>query len=140
MYKLRHVGIVTCDIEESISFYERLGFTVQKDQIESGNYIDVFLALENACVRTVKMSLPCGDMIELLFWESHPERIEGRRITQIGCSHIAITVSDLDNIYFCLLANGVVFNSKPQYSPDGLVKVAFCKDPNDVFVELVEEL
>ena len=81
-----------------------------------------------------------GDMIELLCWKSHPENSESRRITQIGCSHIALTVSNLDKMYNKLLESGVMFNSPPQTSPDCQVKVAFCKDPNDVFIELVEEL
>lgn len=140
MSKLRHVGIVTKDVNKSISFYSNFGFVVQRDMWESGNCIDTLLALSGVCVRTIKMVLPAGDMIELLFWKSHPECTESRRITQIGCSHIALTVSGLEELYNKLYDSGIVFNSPPQDSFDGKVKLAFCKDPNGVFVELVEEL
>jgi catechol 2,3-dioxygenase-like lactoylglutathione lyase family enzyme len=138
--RLRHVGIVTADIEKSILFYEYLGFNIQKDLLESGNFIDSFSSLEKVCVRTVKMVLSNGDMVELLSWKSHPEIVENRRLTQVGCSHIAITVSNLDDTYDMLCKKGIKFRSSPKTSPEGNVKVVFCKDPNGVFIELVEEL
>ena len=141
MLNIRHTGIVTSDIEKSILFYENFGFKIQKDMLESGDYIDNFSALSDVLVRTVKMSLENGDMIELLNYESHPEKPDmSRKITQIGCSHIALTVPNLDNLYDKLLKQDVVFNSPPQYSPDGYAKVTFCKDPDGSLVELVEVL
>tara|TARA_R110000824_G_scaffold398310_1_gene602246 strand:- start:1265 stop:1693 length:429 start_codon:yes stop_codon:yes gene_type:complete len=141
MLNIRHTGIVTSDIEKSISFYENFGFKIQKDMLESGAYIDNFSALSDVTVRTVKMSLENGDMIELLYYHSHPEKPDmERKITQIGCSHIALTVPDLDQLYKKLSENEVIFNSPPQYSPDGYAKVTFCKDPDGSLVELVEIL
>jgi len=137
---VRHTGIVVSDIERSIHFYgDLLGFEIQKDMLESGEYIDNFSDLQNASVRTVKMSLNNGDMVELLYYDSHPEQPDySRKITQIGCSHIALTVEDLDHTYRLLTEAGVRFNSPPQQSPDGYAKVTFCKDPDGSLVELVE--
>jgi|TARA_R110002020_G_scaffold195177_3_gene396186 catechol 2,3-dioxygenase-like lactoylglutathione lyase family enzyme len=141
MLNIRHTGIVTSDIDKSISFYETFGFKIQKDMIESGSYIDNFSALKDVIVRTVKMSLDNGDMIELLYYHTHPEKPDmSRKITQIGCSHIALTVPNLDNLYQELSEKGVLFNSEPQHSPDGYAKVTFCKDPDGSLVELVEVL
>ena len=95
---IRHTGIVVSDIDRSIDFYTKLlGFSIKKDMVESGEYIDNFSDLKDAKVRTVKMSLDSGDMVELLCYESHPEQPDmSRPITRIGCSHIALTVDDLD--------------------------------------------
>ena len=80
-------------------------------------------------------------MIELLYYHTHPEKPDmSRKITQIGCSHIALTVPNLDNLYQELSEKGVLFNSAPQHSPDGYAKVTFCKDPDGSLVELVEVL
>ena len=114
MLNIRHTGIVTSDIDKSISFYETFGFKIQKDMIESGSYIDNFSALKDVIVRTVKMSLDNGDMIELLYYHT--------------------------NLYQELMEKGVLFNSEPQHSPDGYAKVTFCKDPDGSLVELVEVL
>ena len=142
MLNIRHTGIVVSDIDKSIKFYcDLLGFEIKKDMLESGEYIDNFSALQDAKVRTVKMSLENGDMVELLYYKSHPEKPDfSRPITTIGCSHIALTVEDLDETYRHLTDSGVEFNSPPQYSPDGFAKVTFCKDPDGSLVELVQEL
>jgi catechol 2,3-dioxygenase-like lactoylglutathione lyase family enzyme len=141
MLNIRHTGIVVSNIEKSICFYKKLGFKIQKDMMESGDYIDNFSDLKDVQVRTVKMSLENGDMIELLWYKTHPEKPDmTRKITQIGCSHFALTVSDLNHVYENMREDGVVFNSAPQHSPDGYAKVTFCKDPDGSLVELVEVL
>ena len=142
MFKLRHVGIVVSDAERSLKFWEgALGFRVQKDMVESGSYIDNFLSLTDVKVRTIKMVNEEGEMIELLEFESHPELPDlTRKVSQIGCSHVAFTVEDLDKTFRDLVRLGVHFNSEPQLSPDGFVKVTYCKDPDGCLVELVEEL
>ena len=139
---IRHTGIVVTDLEKSKKFYcDLLGFKVKKEMDESGDFINNFSALENVLVTTCKMTIDNGDMIELLYYKSHPETADmSRKITQIGCSHIALTVDNLDTVYSQLLENGVIFNSPPQYSPDGKAKVTFCKDPDGSLVEIVEEL
>lgn len=142
MKNIRHTGIVISNPERSIDFYTNLlGFEIRKDMLESGEYIDNFSNLRKVKVRTIKMSLPCGDMVELLWYESHPEEPDlDRPITRIGCSHIAMTVDNIEETYEKLMSAGVVFNSPPQCSPDGFAKVTFCKDPDGSLVELVEEL
>ena len=139
---IRHTGIVVSNLELSKKFYcDLLGFKVQKEMDESGDFINNFSALENVLVTTSKMILENGQMIELLYYKSHPETPDmSRKINQIGCSHIALTVSNLDDLYNKLLENDIYFNSPPQYSPDGKAKVTFCKDPDGSLIELVEEL
>ena len=139
--KMRHTGIVVKNLEESKKFYcDLLGFTVQRQMNESGKFIDKLLNLENVMVTTSKMILENGSMLELLEYKSHSEPNEKKEITRLGCSHIALTVDDLDLLYDVLLSHGVEFNSGPLRSPDGRVKVVFCKDPDGNFIELVEEL
>tara|TARA_R110002020_G_scaffold38953_2_gene116590 strand:+ start:294 stop:722 length:429 start_codon:yes stop_codon:yes gene_type:complete len=142
MINIRHTGIVVTDLPRAKDFYcDLLGFKVWKEQDEYGSFIDNFSSLKNVLVTTSKMILDNGDMVELLQYKSHPEHPPtDRRLTQIGCSHIALTVSDLDAVYSKFMKEGVSFNSPPQLSPDGKAKVTFCKDPDGNFIELVEEL
>jgi len=137
----RHTGIVVKDMERSLEFYrDLLGFSIIKDQIEAGKYIDIFLGLEGVEVRTVKMTLDKGSMLELLYFFSHPSQNSPQKIYDLGCSHIALTVDNLDKTYDLLKNSGVHFNNPPQISPDGFAKVAFCRDPDGSYLELVEEL
>ena len=142
--KIRHVGITVVNIERSLKFYrDLLGFQITKDMEESGDYIDNFSGIINVKVRTVKMEGSDGSLIELLQYHSHPSKdsiSQARLITAIGCSHFALTVENLDDLYEKLSKEGIRFKSEPQFSPDGYAKIAFCKDPDGVLLELVEVL
>jgi|TARA_Y100000031_G_C8057889_1_gene309222 catechol 2,3-dioxygenase-like lactoylglutathione lyase family enzyme len=141
MKAIRHIGIVVSDIEKSICFYRDLiGFQITRQMEESGDYIDNMLALRVVKVTTVKMKAPDGQMIELLKFHSHQREQKPRDIEDIGIAHIAIEVDDLNDEYNRLKDEGVLFNSPPQLSPDGYVKVIFCRAPEGTFIELVEVL
>tara|TARA_B100000686_G_C16724435_1_gene936971 strand:+ start:1266 stop:1697 length:432 start_codon:yes stop_codon:yes gene_type:complete len=142
--KVRHVGITVTDLSESINFYvHHLGFKMAVEMDEAGEHIDRFSGLNNIDVRTVKLRGDDNCMIELLYYRSHPcvaSENKKRNITAIGCSHFALTVPDLDYLYEHLRAQGVDFMCAPQSSPDGKVKLTFCRDPDGTLIELVQEL
>ncbi len=138
---IRHTGIVVADLEASLHFYrDLLGFQIAKQMEEAGDYIDNISSLRNVKVTTVKMTSPSGQMIELLKYHSHPAEQKMREICEIGISHIAFTVDDLDIEYERLKDKGIKFNSPPQLSPDGYAKVTFCRAPEGTLIELVEVL
>ena len=140
MLNIRHTGIVVTDMQKSIDFYESLGFEIKKDMIESGPYIDSLLSIDGGEVNTVKMSLRDGGMVELLHFKNHQEEPTSSSLTNIGCTHFAMTVDNLEETYNNLVISGVEFVSEPQFSPDGFARVVFCKDPDGTFIELVEEV
>jgi catechol 2,3-dioxygenase-like lactoylglutathione lyase family enzyme len=140
----RHTGLVVSDLDAALRFYvDLLGFRVVKRELESGANLDKMLDLDDVRVTTVKLELPKGGMIELLRFESHPpcgQDWADKRISLavIGFSHIALTVGDLDAEYYRLTCAGVEFLSAPVVS--GSCKVAFCLDPEENYLELVEQL
>ncbi len=138
---IRHTGIVVDNLEASLYFYrDLLGFQIEKQMKESGEYIDNISSLRNINVTTVKMASPDGQMIELLHYHSHPRERRSREICDIGITHVAFTVEDLNNEYDKLKAEGIPFNAPPQLSPDGYAKVTFCTAPEGTLIELVEVL
>ena len=138
---IRHTGIVVKNLTESISFYTgTLGFTICKSMDERGSYIDAVLGINNVDVTTVKMESPDCQMIELLFFKGKQNEKEIIDIDRIGLTHFAVTVENLSETYSILRKQGIIFISEPQFSPDGFAKVAFCLDPNGVYIEMVEEL
>ena len=139
---IRHTGIVVSDIDLAIQFYcDLLGFSVKVDQIESGKHIDRFLGLESTRVRTVKLSLGEGSMLELLsFLNPNALLSDHRGLNSLGYTHIALTVDDIDSLYVKLKNFGCELLSKPQMSPDKKVKLCFCRDPEGNYLELVQEL
>ena len=139
--EIRHTGIVVNDLDASVCFYrDLLGFKITKQMDEKGEYIDNVLSLQNADVTTVKMALSSGQAIELLKYHSYPAEKKKREVYEIGISHIALTVENLDAEYQLLRGRGIQFKSPPQLSPDGYAKVAFCVAPEGTLIELVEVL
>jgi len=138
---IRHTGIVVSDLKRSLIFYrDLLGFKIIKQMDEGGQYLDMVLGLEKTKVTTIKMSAPNGEMIELLFYFSPGGEKKVSEMCDVGISHIAFSVKDLDATYEKLIQTGIEFISTPQISPDGFARVAFCKAPEGTFVELVQEL
>jgi len=143
---LRHVGITVSNIDRSLKFYrDLLGLQISREMNEAGEYIDNFSGLKNVRVHTVKMKFqPSNDiMLELLCYSSHPEPAEpnlNNSITQIGCSHFALTIENLDLLYTKLIKNNIHVMCEPQISPDGKAKLTFCRDPDGTLIELVEML
>jgi catechol 2,3-dioxygenase-like lactoylglutathione lyase family enzyme len=139
---IRHTGLVVADLEGALRFWrDLLGFKVEKHIGESGPHIDAMMGLKDVRVTTVKMSAPEGGMIELLHFQSHPDSPAwlGQPYST-GFTHIAMTVSNLEVAHMKLTDAGVLFPAAPQYSPDGAVKVIYCRGPEGVLLELVEIL
>ena len=139
--EIRHTGIVVSDMKKSLEFYQDfLGLKIIRDMNEEGSYLDNMLSLKNVKVRTVKLGLSKQNtLVELLEFHSHKDD-DIRNFYTIGTSHIAFTVENLEKLYSELSEKNVLFNAPPQKSPDGLVKVTFCKDPDGTPIELVEML
>ena len=135
---IRHLGIVVRDMDKSLKFYKYLGYEVVADVKEGSKFIDKILGLNDSDLRTVKMTYDDNHMIELLYYTNPISEDNLKRVNFVGCSHFALSVSDVESLYKNLLNIGVEFISEP--ISNGKVKVAFCKDPNDVYLELVEEL
>jgi catechol 2,3-dioxygenase-like lactoylglutathione lyase family enzyme len=140
--QIRHTGLVVADLDLALHFWrDLLGFSIDKKMDESGPHVDAMMGLENVEVTTVKMVAPQGGVIELLHFKSHPhEMVWSGKPYSTGFTHIALTVNDLDECYRALGKHGVEFFAPPQFSPDGAVKVIYCKGPEGVLLELVQIL
>lgn len=139
---LRHVGVVVQNLDIARRFWcDAMGFSVQSELRESGPYVDDLLGLSGAEVTSLKLSVPGGQVVELLHFPTHPESPVWRGTpTTTGYTHIAVTVTDLESTRRRLQAEGAELVAQPQKSPDGKVLVAYCRGPEGVLVELVEEL
>jgi len=139
MTSIRHVGIVVSDMDVSLAFYRDLiGLRNGPVTKESGSFLDGLLGMSNARVTTAKLAGTSGPTIlELLCFET-PAATDATALNAIGPTHVALTVTDLDDLYARIIAAGYEFNAAPRVSPDGGAKVAFCRDPDGTYLELVE--
>lgn len=140
---LRHFGLVVQDLEVSLHFYcVLLGMGVARRMEESGPFLEKILDIPGVKVTTVKLMTSEGTaLLELLnFTNPKSEKKKLKSLASAGYTHMSFTVNGLDNLYQHLLAKKVTFLSEPSKSPDGKALVAFCKDPEGNWIELVEEV
>jgi lactoylglutathione lyase len=112
------------DIDRSVAFYEKLGFSESRRMPIGDEAINVFMAL------------PDGDpILELTYNHGVSEYEHGT-----GYNHIALAVSDLDGTLAGLADQGIS-PEKPPYRPGGRTtgsRIAFVRDPDGYRVELIE--
>ena len=139
---IRHTGLVVRNLALSLEFYKALGFKLFSKQIEEGEFISRVVGIDEVKIETAKLNAPDKTKIELLQYHSHPQHKEllYSESNDLGCSHIALTVIDIEETSkkICDLGGSIV--NEPCLSPDGKVKVLYCYDLDGILIELVEEI
>lgn len=142
MIKLRHIGIVVRNLQKSIQFYQDIfDLDIDRQMIEEGQYIEDLVGIKNASIHWAKLKAKDGTIIELLEYQNNPNKEQDNYMAnRLGCSHIAVSVKDIDSIYKKLQDYDCKCNSIPLFSPDGKVKVMYCHDIDGTILEIVQEL
>ena len=139
---VRHTGVVVRDLEKSTEFYCALGFVEDNRAIEEGDFIDTVVGLQNAKLEWVKLKAPDGYLLELLQYYSHPEQkeITKQKSNQLGCSHLAFSVDDINTVCQKIEEIGGSIVNLPALTNNKKVKVAYCYDNEGNLIEIVEIL
>ena len=139
---VRHTGVVVRDLEKSTEFYCALGFVEDNQAIEEGDFIDTVVGLQKVKLEWVKLKAPDGYILELLQYHSHPEQkeIEKQRSNQLGCSHLAFSVDDIDTVCKEIKKIGGSVVNPPALTNEKKVKVVYCHDNEGNLMEIVEVL
>jgi catechol 2,3-dioxygenase-like lactoylglutathione lyase family enzyme len=137
----RHVGIVVNDIERQLYFYkDLLGLNILYHEIENGDFLNKILKADKSVIDIYKLGKDNKTIVELLKYQNKDSKVKKKILSINGISHFAITVSDLDFLYKKLLNEKIEFLSKPEINESKTHKVCFCRDYENNFIELVEEL
>ena len=121
---LAHIGVYTKDVDASIAFYEKLGFSL--DARREGPSRIAFVVL-GGC--TIELIQP-GD----------PERVD-KTPADGRVAHIALEVRNIEDVVEALKAEGIVEKeAKVNTMPDFLdgVKNIFFRGPSEEYLELFD--
>jgi hypothetical protein len=88
----------------------------------------------------IKLASLDGTVIELLEYVTHPTELVEIPVYNVGACHLALRVENAEDAYLRLKENNITVLSPPIMSSEGIAKVSFCLDPNNVRIELVEML
>jgi len=141
---IRHTGIAVSNLENSLHFYGTLlGLKLIKMDEEGGSYISKLCDIPagKSDIITAKLAADDGNLIELIQYGAFHDRLVVKsEMSWTQTCHIAFPVDNIKAEYERLSKTGVEFLSEPQISPDGYAKVVFCRDPDGIYIELVEVL
>ena len=122
--KILHTCLNVSDMEKSIAFYtNRIGLTfVNRREIKENNAEIAFLKDET------------GNAIELTHWRDKKTLAEGDNF-----DHIAFQVDDVEQSISSLRGLGVAIAMEPYSLKGSSSKIAFIKDPDGNWLELIQK-
>ena len=140
---LRHIGIVVSNLEEALTLYTNYLGCELKDfhPNVNGTYISELVGIQEAKMKIAILKTEDDNRIELIEYISNIGKSRNPVLSNdIGASHIALTVKNIQNLYDDRKNFNIKFLSPPLISPNGFVKVAYAIILNECLIELVEVL
>lgn len=140
---LRHIGIVVSDLEKAIKLYQDyLGCELVGEHPGlTGAFQEKLVGIDDVEMDVAILRTQDNNRIELLEYKSCPGNKRKPVLSNdIGASHFALTVENVDELYKLRNKFDVSFISAPLLSLDGFVKVAYAILMNECIVELVQVL
>ena len=119
-----HTCLNVMDLDRSISFYQdRLGLKIRRRLEVKENNAEIAL-----------MEDPHGNAIELTCWRDKKQLTEGDNF-----DHIAFGVGEVESTIERLRTQGTIIAMEPFKLKGGSRRIAFIKDPDGNWLELIEE-
>ena len=82
----------------------------------------------------VVLSIALAVTVSLPAQDAPPEG----KCCDVGCNHVAVQVEGIDALYERMTEAGIRFHAPPCGVPDSGARIAYCRDPEGVVVELVQ--
>ena len=138
-----HTGFVVKDIEKSVQFYsEVLGMRIAGRMERQGEFVEQVLAFPGAHIKGGFVDMGEGHQLELIQYLSPASGENNLNRNDLGASHLAFFVEDLDKFYQETLQKGIRYNNPPasMFDENGNLsrKAAFAQDPDGNWLEFVE--
>jgi catechol 2,3-dioxygenase-like lactoylglutathione lyase family enzyme len=138
-----HTGFVVRDLEKSVDFYASvMGLRLAARTERRGEFIDQVLAFPNAHIKGAFFDMGPGHQLELIQYLSPASGPGGINRNDLGASHLAFFVENIDQFYTEKSHRGLRFNNPPAslYDDQGklLRKALYAQDPDGNWLEFVE--
>ncbi len=138
-----HTGFVVKDIDKSVKFYaDVLGMRIAGRTERQGEFVEQVLAFPGAHIKGGFVDLGEGHQLELIQYLSPASGENNLNRNDLGASHLAFFVEDLDRFYQETSQKGIKYNNPPtsMFDEDGKLsrKAAYAQDPDGNWLEFVE--
>lgn len=144
---MQHVGICVSNMEKTLAFYRDILGLKQVASFEASMpEVAKVVEVPNARIKVTMLKSGEGEeetVVELLEYLSPKGKPfpRDKAMNDVGISHVAFWVKDIDQAYEELKKKGVVFNCPPQsieVRDLGKIKAVYFKDPEGITLELME--
>ncbi len=140
-----HSGFIVRDVEQAVDFYTNvLGLKVAMRMERQGEFIDQVLGFSGAHIKGAFLELGEGHQLELIQYLSPASGPGGIDRNDLGASHVAFYVEDIDQFYAEKSQRGLRPINPPAEHRDEngrlLRKVLYAQDPDGNWLEFVELL
>lgn len=123
--RFSHTSITVRNMDESLRFYtEVLGLEFERRRPIPENHAEIAFVKDP----------DSGARIELTHWEGKDQFETGEQL-----DHLAFELPDLDAVLAKVRARGIKVAKEPFKLQGGSGRLAFILDPNDVWIELIEQ-
>lgn len=129
-FNINHVTISVKDMQISVEFYKKFGFTEYK------NYSD-----ESVQIKTLKLENMVLEIFCYKEFEQMPEHAKdlGLDLKTIGTKHFGLGVKSVEKAKEFVLSNSIIQNEIEIHSGRLGKDYFFIKDPDGILVEIIEE-
>lgn len=146
--RLFHIAINAKDLDRSLEFYQRLGFTVLADRLVNNDLVKKAFLVPTGDFRFAHLRL--GDdeqatVLDIVEWYNPATADSGDAPVsqhQRGLTRFSVLTDDTQRVYDELVGHGVEFLTTPEsvLTPEGGWKVCLIKDPDGVVVQVTQLL
>ena len=138
-----HTGFVVKDLENSVDFYANvLGMRIAARTERKGEFINQVLAFPDAHIKGAFVDKGEGHQLELIQYINPASGPGGIARNDLGATHVAFLVSDIDKFYEETKERGLRFNNPPASLADDhgnlQRKALYAQDPDGNWLEFVE--
>ena len=137
--RISHVGLCVSDLEASLRFYvDGLGFELQ-ERIPSTDEVADLAEVSPPVDMLAQFIVKDGTRLELLAWQRPGVRGEASRYrNQIGLTHLAFQVDDLEETVARLVSLGGTIIEETRTTLVETIQLVVVKDPDGTRVELLQ--
>ena len=143
--RLFHIAINSRDLDRSVAFYEKLGFTQLQDRTVANEKLKEAFAVPCDECRFVHLRLGDSDqatLLDIVEW-GPPGLADGNPTppqNAHGLTRFAVLADSTDDVYEQLKADGAEFVTEPTtvMTPEGGWRVCLVTDPDGVVVQITE--
>ena len=137
-----HTGFIVRDLDSSVAFYtEIIGLQAVRRMEIDGEFAERVVGFKDAHLRVALLNMGDGHNLELVQYISPPSAGGQINRNDLGASHLAFTVENLEEYHATMSQKGLRFlGPPPSLTRDGkvMVKAIYAQDPDNNWLEFME--